>query len=67
MGCGRFRNIVDEEHIASADITHNIDGFHICGARALFRHQPKAGPEHVGLGSDFDGVPCVPEGWNCTP
>lgn len=21
-----------------------------------------AGPDHVGLGSDFDGVPCVPEG-----
>ena len=21
-----------------------------------------AGPDHVGLGSDFDGVPCVPQG-----
>jgi membrane dipeptidase len=28
----------------------------------LLRAIEIAGPEHVGLGSDFDGVPCVPEG-----
>ena len=28
----------------------------------LLRAIEIAGPDHVGLGSDFDGVPCVPEG-----
>ncbi|HLQ36217.1 MAG TPA: dipeptidase [Planctomycetota bacterium] len=28
----------------------------------LLRAIELAGPDHVGLGSDFDGVPCVPEG-----
>jgi membrane dipeptidase len=35
-------------------------------SRALVAHVLRAieiaGPDHVGLGSDFDGVPCVPQG-----
>ncbi len=30
--------------------------------RHILRALEIAGPDHVGLGSDFDGVPCVPEG-----
>jgi membrane dipeptidase len=30
--------------------------------RHILRAIEIAGPDHVGLGSDFDGVPCVPEG-----
>ncbi|MFY9344657.1 MAG: dipeptidase [Planctomycetota bacterium] len=36
------------------------------GLQALVKHVLRAleiaGPDHVGLGSDFDGVPCVPAG-----
>ena len=47
---GCLGDIVNQQHIASLHFAHDVDGFDLGGADALFRHQREAGTEYVRIG-----------------